>query len=187
MQVIRKWVPLAAFLLAAAFGASMVRAADAVEALEGTVKKVDSATRTIVVATKDGTEHTIHFTDHTVVHGAKLTGKGFEGAGKEVKEGSEVVVHVTRKGSEETAAELDHVGKDGMHETEGTITKVDHTGKTITVKSEDGTEHVFKVSGRAMEEGGKSADDAAKKGAKTTVYYTDEGGTKVAHFFKSVF
>ena len=185
MQVIRKWVPLAAFLLAVPFAASSVRASDdAATAVEGTVKKVDSATKTMIVTTKDGTDHTIHFTDKSVVHGAKDTGKGFDFAGKEVKEGSDVVVHVSKKGSVETADELDHVGKDGMHAAEGTITKVDHTGKTVTVKSADGTEHVYKVSSRALATAGKSTDDAVKKGTKTTVYYTEDGVNKVVHFFK---
>ena len=40
---------------------------------EGTVKKIDAITKTIVVKTANGTEHTVHFLDHTAVHGAELS------------------------------------------------------------------------------------------------------------------
>ena len=40
---------------------------------EGTVKKIDAITKTIVVKTANGTEHTVHFLDRTAVHGAELS------------------------------------------------------------------------------------------------------------------
>jgi hypothetical protein len=53
--------------------ASALYAADVVSAVHGTVEKVDSATRTIVVKTADGTEHTFHYVGRTVVHGADIS------------------------------------------------------------------------------------------------------------------
>ena len=46
-------------------------AEDVVTAVHGTVAELDSATKTMVVKTKDGTEHTFHFVGKTSVHGVK--------------------------------------------------------------------------------------------------------------------
>src|SRR5664279_6240579 len=70
-------------------------AEDVVHAISGTVKSVDKATKTMVVKTADGTEHTIKWTDSTVVKGAKDTGKG-------VAVGSEDTAKATAKGTEDT-------------------------------------------------------------------------------------
>src|SRR5258708_1493066 len=86
-------------------------AIEPVTAVHGTVSKVDSAAKTIVVKTKDGTEHTLHFVGKTVVHGTET---GAKDAFKGVKEGSEVVVHYSTKGAEKTAMEVDKVGRDGL-------------------------------------------------------------------------
>jgi VCBS repeat-containing protein len=40
---------------------SLCFAVDTVTAVHGTVTKIDSGAKTIVVKTKDGTEHTLHF------------------------------------------------------------------------------------------------------------------------------
>ena len=86
-------------------------AVEAVSAVHGTISRIDSATRTIVVRTAKGTEHTLHFLGKTAVHGTEAGAKDtFHG----LKEGSEVVAHYTTKGAEETAVEVDKVGKDGM-------------------------------------------------------------------------
>ena len=57
-----------------------------------------------------------------------------------LKEGTEVVAHYTAKGTEKTAVEIDDVGKDGIKSMDGTITHLDRGGKTIAVKTADGTE-----------------------------------------------
>ena len=43
---------------------------DVASAVAGSVKTVDKATKTAVVKSKDGTEHTFHFVGKTVSHGA---------------------------------------------------------------------------------------------------------------------
>ena len=82
--------------------------------------------------------------------------------------------------------EIDKIGKDGMKSIDGTVTKVGDGGKTVVVKSADGTEHTFKVAGQdtatAATEIGKGAD----KTGKVTVYYTEQGGKKIAHFFQKL-
>jgi preprotein translocase subunit YajC len=159
---------------------------DVVSAIHGTITKVDAATRTAVVKTADGTEHTIHFVDRTAVHGAEATATGAKDAFHGLKEGSEVAVHYTAKGTEKTAVEVDHLGKDGIKSVDGAVTKVGEGGKTVTVKAADGTEQTFDVVSQDTKEAAEAVGKGADKSAKVTVYYTESAGKKVAHFFKKL-
>jgi len=173
-------------VLAAFFAVMVVAADDAVSAVHGVVTKVDAAAKTIVVKTKDGTEHTIHFVDKTTVRGGEAVETGAKDTFHGVKEGSEVVARYTEKGTEKTAVEVDKVGKDGYKSVEGTVTKVGEGGKTITVKAADGTEHTFEVAGHGTKVAAVDTAKGTEKGAKVTVYYTESAGKKVAHFFEKL-
>ncbi len=77
---------------------------DMVHIVKGVVKSVDKDTKTMVVKTGDGTEHTIKWTDKTTVEGTKDTGKGIE-------QGSKVTVKYTEKAGEKTAVGVKTAGK----------------------------------------------------------------------------
>lgn len=167
----------------ALFGLSARAAEDVVTAVHGMVTKTDAAGKTMVVKTKEGTEHTIHFVDKTAVHGTEVGAKDtFHG----LKEGSEVAVHYTVKGTEKTAVEVDKLGKDGIKSVDGTVTKVGEDGKTVTIEAADGTEHVFAVAGHDTVDAAKDLGKGADKTGKVTVYYTEKAGKKVAHFFEKL-
>jgi hypothetical protein len=159
-------------------------AEDVVTAVEGTVKKVDAGAKTAVIQTEAGAEHTIHFVKRTTVHGATEAAKESKDAFHGLDEGSHVVVHYTKKGTVETAQEVDKVGKDGMKVTEGTVSRIDRGAKTVTVKAADGTEETYHMAAHATKDAGKDIAEGAEKSAKVTVYYTQEAGHKVVHFFK---
>jgi len=163
------------------FPALLCLAIEPVTAVHGTVSKLDSGAKTIVVKAKDGTEHTLHFAGKTVVHGTET---GAKDTFKGIKEGSEVVAHYTTKGSEKTAVEVDNVGKDGLKTTEGVVSNIDRGGKTIAVKTADGSVQTFKMAEHASVDAGKDVGKATEKSAKVTVYYTEKAGKKVAHFFE---
>jgi hypothetical protein len=178
---------LVRFLAVAALLVFAVHATeDVVSAVHGPVTKLDSSTRTMVVKTKDGTEQSVHFVDKTTVWGADKTAAGAKDSFKGLSEGSEVVVHYSEKGAEKTATEVDKVGKDGLKYVDGTVTKVGKDGKTVVVKAADGTEHTFDVAGHDTADAAKDIGKAADKTGKVTVYYTEEGGKKVAHFFEKI-
>jgi hypothetical protein len=169
-------------LLALSFGAVAIFAADdVVTAVEGTVKKVDASTKTVVVATADGTEHTVHFAKKTAVHGWDASEAGAKDGMHGVKEGSHVVVHYTVTGSEKTAKEVDRIGDGGLKVAEGTVSTIDRGTKVLAVKAADGTVATYKMT----EDAGKDTGKAVEKAGKVTVYYTEEGGKKVVHFFKN--
>lgn len=145
-----------------------------------TVKSVDRGAKTAVVKTADGTEYTVHFVGRTVAHGIKATAKGSKDALVSLKDGDEVIVHYTEKGGEKTAEEVDHIGKDGLKMSEVAVKSVDHAAKTVTVKTAAGAEETYHLTDRAARESGKGLD----KAGKVTIYYTDDAGKKVAHYFK---
>jgi hypothetical protein len=157
----------------------------AITAVEGKVEKIDRTAKTIVVKAADGTQHTFHFVGRTAVHGTEMAGAAARESFHGLKEGCEVVVHYTAKGSEETAEEIDHIGEGGLKASEGTVTHLDRSAKTVTIKTEDGTEHVFRLTDHAAEDAGKDISEGAEKSAKVTVYYTEQAGHQFAHFFKT--
>jgi hypothetical protein len=159
---------------------------DVVTAVHGTITKLDAATKTVVVKTADGTEHSVRFLDKTSVHGADAVGEGAKESFHGLKEGTEVVAHYSERGGSTTALEIDRVGKDGLKGTEGTIAKLDRAGKTIAVKTADGTEHSFELTERAAKDGGRNIGEGAEKGTKVVVYSSKKAGKDVAHFFEKM-
>jgi hypothetical protein len=164
------------FAVCMILGAVICLAQDLVSIVHGTIKKVDQATKTVVVKTADGTEHTIKVTGQTTYKGTK---EGFDG----LKEGTEVVARTTGKGLNETGVEIGKIGKDRVKVTKGTIVKVDKDTKTVVVKTADGSEKTFDFTETAGKDMGEAVGEGTKKGAKVTVYYTEESGKKIAHFF----
>jgi hypothetical protein len=152
--------------------------------LAGKIVKLDAAAKTLVIKLADGTEHTLHFSERSVVHGVKDAGVGAKDTFHGLKEGSEVAVHYTAEGTNETAEEIDHIGKDGLQATEATIMHIDRGAKTLTVKTASGAEETYHLTDSAAKDAGKDIAKGTEKSAKVTVYSTEEGGRKVAHFFK---
>jgi hypothetical protein len=174
-------VVLALSLASMAFGAD-----DVVSAVHGTVDKVDAGGKVVVVKTADGTEHTLHFMKETTVHGADASAMAAKDSWHGLTKGSEVVAHYTKRGTEDTAVEFDRVGKGGLKATEGTIKAVDRGTKTIVIKTGDGTEETFKLTGHAADDAGKDIGKETEKGTKVVVYSSEDAGKKVAHFFEKI-
>jgi hypothetical protein len=97
-----------------------------------------------------------------------------------MKEGDDVIVHYTVKGAEKTAQEVDHVGKDGLKLSVVAVKSVDHAAKTVTVKTAEGGEETCRLTDREMHEVGERLE----KAGKVTVYYSEEVGKKIGHYFK---
>jgi len=159
---------------------------DAVTAVHGTVDDVDTGTKTIVVKTGDGVKHSLHFVDRTAVHGAEISKDAGKDSWHGVEKGSEVVAHYTTKGSEDTAVEIDNVGHGGLKATDGTVKEIDRGGKKLVVDTGKGSEETFRLTDHASVDAGKGVEKGTVKGSKVTVYYSEEAGKKVAHFFKAI-
>jgi hypothetical protein len=158
---------------------------DVVNAVHGTVVKIDQGSKVVVIKTADGSRHSLHFVDATAVHGADLSARGASDSWHGLAKGSEVVAHYSKRGTEDTAVEIDKVGGDGLKTAKGTVTAIDRGGKTLVVDTGDGTKKTFDLTDRASEDAGKGVAKGAVKGSKVTVYYTEDAGKKVAHFFEA--
>ncbi|MEA2541146.1 MAG: hypothetical protein QOH35_2512 [Acidobacteriaceae bacterium] len=77
------------------------------------------------------------------------------------------------------------------HSISGIVTRVDHAGKKLYVKSADGTEHVFDTSkgatvraagsmGHHTEDAAIDSDKALKQGSHVVVHYTKKGAGETA-------
>jgi hypothetical protein len=150
-------------------------AQDLVNVILGTIQKVDTNTKTIVVKTADGTEHTIKVMDAATVKGTK---DGFDG----LREGTQIVARTTGKGADETAMEVGKISEDGFKATDGTVERFDKDTKTIVVKDVHGAKKTFALGGKALEDAGKATGARIAKGTIVTVYHTEEGEEKVAYF-----
>ena len=53
-----------------------------------------------------------------------------------------------------------------------------------TEKTADGTEKAFEYTDNTAKDVGKETGKGIEKGTKVTVYYTEEAGKKIAHFFE---
>lgn len=175
------------FAIVALLVSGLYAADDVVSAVHGVVTKTDAAAKTITIKTKDGTEQTFHWAGKTTVKGVDAAGTASKDTFKGIKEGSDVVVHYTVKGTEKTGVEIDNIGKDGLKSMDGVVTKVSDGGKTVVVKSADGTEHTFKVAGTDTASAATAIGKATDKTGKVTVYYTEDGTKKVVHFFQQAF
>lgn len=156
---------------------------DVASAVAGTVKKVDSGTRTLVVKTDDGAERTFHFSQDLAVHGAKATGKTSSELVKGIKDGSQVAVHYTIEGSRETAHEIDVAGDGGIKVTRGTVTGIDRSSRFLAIKTDNGAQESFRLTGRAVDDSGKGIVEGIEQSAHVTIFYTEHAGKKVAHYF----
>lgn len=145
--------------------------------LDGTVDKFYATTHGAIVKTADGVRHLVHLTDRTAVHGTQA-GEDSLGA---LAEGSHVVVHYVTEGDRKTALEIDRVGDGGLSLIEGTVKHIDRAGKTLTIQLADGSSNTLRLTDRAAHDVGKSV-----KRGRVVVYYRDEGGERVAHYFKKV-
>jgi hypothetical protein len=140
-------------------------------ATEATIKEEHKAANKIVVETEDGVEHVYDAAKGLMVHGGKDPLAG-------LKPGTTVIIHYS---ADNTAQEIDRVGPDGLSTMEGIATKIDRGKKQITIRYDNGRIETLKLTDRAAADVGRNiAPDA-----RIVVYYSDEAGGKVTHYFKT--
>jgi hypothetical protein len=152
-------------------------------ATEGTIQETYEGTHKILVKAADGIERMFHLTGRSTIHSGDAAG---DEALRALKKGTRVVVHYTADGETLTAAEIDRLDDEGLKQIEGTITAVDRRARTISVKLADGSKQTLRLSDRAAADVGKDLDRAADGAVKVVVYYRNEAGQPVAHYFKRV-
>ncbi|HTV57522.1 MAG TPA: hypothetical protein VMJ93_01485 [Verrucomicrobiae bacterium] len=142
----------------------------------GTITKVNTSAKTVAVKTADGTVHTVKWTDDTTVTGLKDGAHGADLAGKE---GGHVIIHTSEEGADTTAHSIDYVGHRTIHTADVTVDDAGKGAKSIAVHTADGSKDTYRLADHASVDTGESVE----KGGHYTVYYTEDTGKKVAHFF----
>jgi hypothetical protein len=157
-------------------------------AIEGAITHVDSATKKVAVKTADGTEEVFHYSGKTAVHAAKGAKVGAADTYLAGKEGAHVVIRYTGEGADKTAVAIDDLGKDTIKVDKGVVKGVDHSAHTVTVATEDGSEHVYHLGKDTVVDGEhgtvRGTEYVAKEGEQVSVHYTEEAGKKLVHFVK---
>ncbi len=149
-------------------------------ALEGTMKKLYRAANIIIVKTIDGVEHAFTFTENLLVHGGKRPGiDALEG----LQEGRTIVVHYSVSGTREMAAEIDQVSDEGLRISEGTVVRISRSRREIVIRFANGVTETLRLTERAAAAGAAPVDRTAV-GVK--IFYADENGQKVVHYFELV-
>jgi hypothetical protein len=148
-------------------------------ALEGTIDQTSDAGKTVIVKTVDGIRHLFHMTEKTVVHGSAATDADML-AGLEA--GSRVVVHYAAQTGQQTALEVDRLDARGLKTVAGVVTRVDRAARQLSIRLANGTTQTLRLTDRAATDVGHDVDSAVS----VVVYYADEAGTQVAHYFKRV-
>lgn len=144
--------------------------------IAGTITKVDTGAKTVAVKTADGTVHTVKWTDDTTVTGLKDGAHGADLAGKE---GGHVIIRTSEDSADKTAHSIDYVGHRTIHTSDVTIDDVGKGSKSVAVHTADGTKDTYRLADHAAVDSGEGVE----KGGHYTVYYTEDAGKKVAHFF----
>jgi len=152
-------------------------------ALEGTVDQTYKAANAVIVKTVDGVRHLFHLTGKTAVHGSESAGAE---AFRRLKAGSTVVVHYTAAAGEQMALEVDRVDDKGLKTMQGVVTRVDRAGRKISIRLADGSTQTLRLTERAAIDAGNDVDRAAVDTTRVVVYYADEAGQRVAHYFKRI-
>jgi hypothetical protein len=150
-------------------------------ATEGTVKQFYRGLNIVVVKTIDGVEHIYDFTKDLIVHGGRKPGiDALEG----LREGTTVVVHYSTTGGKASAEEIDVLGDDGLRITEGMVVKIDRRKQEVTIGFANGKTETLQTTSRALAESRGVLDDSGRTSPRIVVYYADEAGRKVAHYFR---
>jgi hypothetical protein len=151
-------------------------------ATEGTVQETYDGAHKILVKAADGIEHLFHLGRRSTVHSRDAAG---DEALRGLKKGTPVVVHYTTDGENLTAEEIDRLGDEGLKQMEGVVTAVSRGDRTISIRLADGTQQTLRLSDRAAADVGKDMK-AGDGTARVIVYYRDEAGQRVAHYFKRI-
>jgi len=91
-------------------------------------------------------------------------------------------VHFSKTGGNPSPEELERLSGDGLTRMEGVVTAVNRVDRTISVKLADGTKQTLRFSDQAAADVDRAGDGTGN----VILYFKDEAGERVAHYFKRV-
>ena len=100
-------------------------------------------------------------------------------------EGAMVVIHYTIERGEPTVREIDRVADAGFEVTEARVVRIERARKQITVRFGDGRTETFQLTERARPRKLPPSWNRRRPAlTRVVIYFKDEKGQKVVHFFK---
>jgi hypothetical protein len=145
-------------------------------ATDATTKDEHKVANKIVVKTEDGVEHVFGSAKDLLVHGGKDL--------SDLKPGTTVVVHYTSDAAGELAQEVDRVGTNGLSVTEGMVTKINRGKKEIQIRYDNGKIETLALTAHAAVDGNYDFRDVPPGTTRVVVYYSEDAGHKIAHYFR---
>jgi len=104
-----------------------------------------------------------------------------------LKKGTAVVVHYTTAGENLTAQEIERLADAGLKQMDAVVTAVNRSDLTIAIRLGDGTQQTLRLSDRTAAESGSDIDHPGDaQTARVIVYFKDDRGRRVAHYFTRV-
>jgi hypothetical protein len=158
-------------------------------ALDDTMKMFYRAVNVGLVAARDGVDHAYRFTASLIGHPGSNPRQPIVTALEGLREGTVVTVQYGVQVRGEPEETVDPVSDEDLMATEGRVVHIDRRRQQITVKYEDGTIDVMQLTERAAAATWPEKEQAIAAqaaGAQATVYYNDEHGQRVVHFFRWV-
>ena len=149
--------------------------------MEGTLDRDIDGADALFVMTFSGARHVFHAAKGLLVHGGKGTG-GDDLRG--LHAGETVAVHYSIAAGENTVQEVDRLGPGGLSLMEGTVIGINRRRQEIVIRFNAHRTKTFKLTDRAARDVGHDLDAKTNGSIRITVYYTDEAGLKVAHYFR---
>ena len=95
-----------------------------------------------------------------------------------------VVIHYTMESGGPTVREVDRVADAAFQVTEARVVRIERGRKRITVRFADGRTETFQLTDRAAAEAPAELEHAQTEATSVVIYYKDEKGQKVVHYFK---
>jgi hypothetical protein len=180
------------FIKAAGFVVTVIGAAEAragqqpppIHGVTGTI-----ATETSIEETTAGGNRILGKAASLLHLNRRAADRNGDAAGNEVlsgfKNGARVTLQNTT-GANLTAAEIDRLGDEGVKQMEGTVTAVSLGDRTISLRLGDGTRRTLRLADQAAAGAGKDLRRAGDSKDRVIVYYTNEAGQRVVHYFRRV-
>lgn len=173
-----------AFALASPLAAQVgpaINSGVATMVMEGTLDRDIDGADALFVMTFSGARHVFHAAKGLLVHGGKGTGvdelRGLHA-------GETVAVHYSIAAGENIVQEVDRLSHGGLSLMEGTVISINRRRQEIVIRFDAHRTTTFKLTDRAARDVGHDLDAKTDGSIRITVYYTDEAGLKVAHYFR---
>jgi len=150
-------------------------------ATENSTKQFYRGLNVALVKTFDGVGHAYNFTKGLFGRGGKDPGVDTLAG---LREGTHVAIHYSLTGETASIPEIDAPdGDGGLSITEAVVTNIDRGKKEITVRFTNGHAETLQMTSRGAADDAGILDDPGKASARIVVYYPDESGRKVGHYF----